>query len=334
MVASSSSPNQLSVSLGRPGSVATLRPDSSGYGFTSRKANPPDALRHRPAWRPATSSFGADVMGSHVKLGSSAGSLSKGQSAHPLTKLYSSSSQMLDEQKESREQLRVDALRRAARESIAAHADQLASLRAAKECELAQHTALLSDLNSLLANLREMDDVIFAREQKSESVDSSSGKTAENNELGAVPESVLVTAPVAPIDSKRPGSSKSQRPESQRPGSSKSQKGKTSRPGSGAKASKPPPKAAAKPPPKAAKPKVAPAKGAKVDDPIDSTPDVADAADALTDELACFFFAAYLPSQLASSAATDLHDALAHELDECRKDLAGYARVRESGIIK
>jgi hypothetical protein len=62
--------------------------------------------------------------------------------------------------------------------------------------------------------------------------------------------------------------------------------------------------------------------------------DVSDAADRLTDELTRFFIAAYLPLEATSSAARDRLIELDHELEECRQDVAGYARVRERGICK
>lgn len=98
-----------------------------------------------------------------------------------------------------------------------------------------------------------------------------------------------------------------------------------------------PKSAKAKPPPRPkppAKGKPQERGGEDADGAARQAAEAAAAADALANELLAFFVAALLPAAASGEAARAAHDGLAARLDECRRDLSGYARVRASGLLK
>jgi hypothetical protein len=109
------------------GDLPTFQMASFGYG--SRKSNPPPELRDRLAWRPAVAP--------REQFGRPAPARALGQPlAHnALARLYSGAAleALQAEAAEAAEQLRVDARRGAARALLSARADELASLKAAKD---------------------------------------------------------------------------------------------------------------------------------------------------------------------------------------------------------
>lgn len=115
------------------GSLPTF--NAAVFGFGSVRANPPRSLSSRPAWRPPTPLYAETIAAAHAERGLRAAQQARRESTAAmdgLAALRAGAAALAAEQAECREQLRVDARRKAARALVAARSAELPALLQAK----------------------------------------------------------------------------------------------------------------------------------------------------------------------------------------------------------